>query len=263
MKKYILLFILSLSILNINAQADETDALMFWHSIGMSSPMGEKMKFKLSLLNSLRMDRGEYNFLQPKVGFAFDVGRRQNIELGFKPIISLTRDQMFNPRFYIAYNRSVKLNTFFRMTNELTFEHNTQEYGKFKQRIYYDMGFYYRNLNLPLKLRPYTQMSLYYYLNGRPLQYYDNEGIPTEELKPNGLHALRYNLGVKIYPTNVISMSFNYKGQREFNIGNKRNINSLNPNTGSIRRDFYHFNVVGVSIFFSLSKKKDKKKVKS
>ncbi len=237
---------------SIKSQVDETQPYMFWHSVGLSTDMGEKMKFKLSILNSLSFSTGKYNFIQPKIAFSIDAGKRSDIDFGFKPIYSIT-NQSFNSRVFVTYAHRSKKNKF-RFKNSLTAEFNFRQYSKFRERFYYAFNTYYRNTKWPLRIRPYGTLKLYYYLNGNDLQYYDDKGEPTKVASPNGLHAFRYILGFKIYPSKKASMNFYYQGQKEFNTGTKfsNNINDLNPNSGSIRRDFYDFGVLGFSLFFSL-----------
>ena len=140
------------------------------------------------------------------------------------------------------------------MRNSMTAEHHFTQRSKFQQRYYYRLDLYYRNTKLPWRLRPFLDQKLYWYSGGKPLQYYYADGEPAKLESPDGLHAYRIKTGLKLYPSDNFLLSVYYLKQKEFNteLFGSRDINSINPNSNSIRRTFYNFSVIGLSCTYKL-----------
>ena len=197
------------------------------------------------------------NFIQTEVNLQYRLSSRWQAYVEYCPTFSLD-DIPDNQLLYHRVRAGVRLYTpwaaHFRMYNSWHAEHNFTQRSKFAQRYYYVNDFYYRNASWPWKLRPYLNQRLYWYQNGKELQYYDDFGIRTDRTSPNGLHAYRFQFGMKLYPSANLNLNIFYMKQLEFNTGlfGTLDINSLNPNTGSIRRDFYNFSVIGISATYKI-----------
>ena len=135
------------------------------------------------------------------------------------------------------------------MQNRITVEHHFNQRSKFQQRIFWTNKLYYRNKDLPLRFQPFITQKLYWYSNGRLLQYYDEEGDKSYLDSPDGLHAYRIQAGASVRLSRKVNLTAYFMKQVEFNTSlfNGRDINDFNPNTKKIRRPFYDFSVVGIS----------------
>lgn len=253
MKKIITIICLIIGT-NINAQITETDNTMLWTTIGVSKKINDKFSASYNQLNSIDLNNNRFNFIQPDLRLNYNINKKLIATIGYSPTFSLDQisgNQLVYHRITGRIRLRTRISKRIRMSNSITAEHYFTQRSKFQQRYYYKLDLYYRNTKLPWRLRPYLTQKLYYYSNGRPMQYYDNNGASTEKKSPNGLHAYRLETGVKFYPTKKFRFSVYYLKQVEFNAGGSE-INNINPNTGSIRRAFYDFNVIGLKCGFSL-----------
>ncbi|PCI08381.1 MAG: hypothetical protein COB73_06960 [Flavobacteriaceae bacterium] len=253
MKKLIILICLILSI-TLSAQITETDKTMLWTTISVSKKINDKFSISYNQLNSVDLASPRFNFIQPDIRINYKITKKVIATVGYAPTFSLDQisgNQLVYHRVAGRIRLRTKLGKRIRMSNSITAEHHLTQRSKFQQRYYYKLDLYYRNTSLPWRLRPYLTQKLYYYANGRDLQYYDDSGNMTDLKSPNGLHAYRIEPGIKFYPTKKFYFSVYYLRQIEFNAGGSE-ISNLNPNTGNIRRPFYNFNVIGLKCGLSL-----------
>ncbi len=260
MKKTILILCLLTSLLTsifISAQIIETDKTMLWTSFGLSKKLNDKFSISYFQLNSLSLKDSRFNFIQPDLKIGYKLNKKWDLSINYTPTISLDTVQGNQSIFHRVSSRirvSTKVSKRIRMKNSITTEFHFTQRSKFKQRIYYRLDLFYRDTKLPWRLRPFISQKLYWYSGGRLLQYYDTDGVKTDLKAPNGLHAYRIKTGIKLYPTDKVSFSLYYQKQKEFNssLFGTREINSLNPNSNKIRRSFYDFSVIGVSLNYKL-----------
>lgn len=243
--------------LNLKAQIAETENSMLWTTLGVSKKINDNLHLSYNQLHSFSHDDSRVNFIQPDLGLSYKLTQNLDARIGYSPTFSLDEVQG-NQLLYHRISGRLKMNTKIskriRMRNSFTAEHHFTQRSKFKQRYYYRLDLYYRNTKLPWRLRPFADQKLYWYSNGRPLQYYDINGEPTTLESPNGLHAYRIKAGIKLYPSDKFIFSIYFLKQKEFNsdIFNSKDINSINPNSNSVRRRFYNFSVIGLSCTYKL-----------
>ena len=140
-----------------------------------------------------------------------------------------------------------------RVTNQLRTEWHFPSRSKFEYRFRYSLGLHAGDFGLPLDITPYITNELHYYLNGRPLNYRDGDGDIIVSQPPNGLHAYRFQIGVRLDPFKRARISLLYMSQKEFNIGSKfREINVVDPRDGDILREFNNFSVVSFSFSYRI-----------
>jgi len=237
-----------------NAQINETERTMLWTTFGVSKKVNDKLGISYNQLNSINLKGTGINFIQPDLAISYALTKKWAIGVNYTPTFSID-DVVGNQLVYHRISERVKLKTKlgerFRMRNYLVAEQHFTQRSKFKQRYYYRLNLYYRNTKLPWKLRPFINQKLYWYANGRDLQYYNSDGSKADKKAPNGLHAYRLQTGVKFYPTKKFSFMLYYLKQKEFN-GSGDDINSLNPNSNKIRRPFYDFSIIGISCQYKL-----------
>ncbi|MCG8385707.1 MAG: hypothetical protein MJA30_09215, partial [Cytophagales bacterium] len=71
---------------------------------------------------------------------------------------------------------------------------------------------------------------------------------------PDGLHAHRITLGVRISPLKRTNVTLRFMRQTEFNLGNKyRRINVEDPRNGKVRRKFNNFSALVISTSYRFS----------
>lgn len=254
MKRKILIISLFLFVTLSNAQVNESNREMVWATLGVSTKLSDKMDVSYYQLNSINLKGSGINFIQPDLAVSYALTKKWAIGVNYTPTFSID-DVVGNQLVYHRVSERIKLKTKlgkrFRMRNYIVAEQHFTQRSKFKQRYYYRLNLYYRNSNLPWKLRPFVNQKLYWYANGRDLQYYNSDGSKADKKAPNGLHTYRVQAGLKLYPSKKISFMVYYLKQKEFN-GSGDDINSLNPNSNKIRRPFYDFSVVGVSCQYKL-----------
>lgn len=237
------------------AQVNESDTEMLWATFGISKKINKKWRVGYNQLHSYNIQDGRMNFIQPDFSASYKLSKRWQLSANYIPLFSLdgvANNQLVYHKLRVRARHYTRINKRFRMHNSFNIEHNFTQRSKFTQRYFLRNDIYYRDNSLPWRLRPFIEQRLYWYQNGRDLQYYDAIGNKLEKTAPNGLHAYRLKLGVKLYPTRRLNTSVFFLKQKEFNtsfLGSK-NINSLNPKRQKIRRKFYDFSVIGVSLTY-------------
>ncbi|WP_143542330.1 porin family protein [Robiginitalea sediminis] len=238
-------------------QAEESDPEMTWATFGINKRISEDWRFSYSQLNSYSITESRLNFVQSNLTFNYRINGRWQAQVSYVPTFSIDDDpqnQLVFHRLRGGIRYYTPLGRYFRMYHALNAEHHFTQRSKFSQRYFYRLNFYYRNRDWPWRLRPFIDQRLFWYQGGRDLQYYDTLGNRTERVPPNGLHAYRLQVGFKIYPAKRFNLTFFFMKQKEFNTSlfGSRDINSINPNSGSLRRSFYDFSVFGVSAAYRI-----------
>ncbi|MCF6169330.1 hypothetical protein [Lutibacter sp.] len=201
MKNYF--FITFLIISNIvNSQITETDNQMFWSTISLTKKINSKFNINYIQLHSLNLNNTNFNFVQSELSFNFKPKKRITTSISYSPTFSLdgiSGNQLVYHRFSSKFKIKTKLGKRISINNSLVAEHHFTERSKWRQRYYYRLDIMYKNNRKMLwKMKPFISQKIYWYSNGRLLQYYDEAGDKTELKSPNGLHAYRIKAGVKI-----------------------------------------------------------------
>lgn len=151
----------------------------------------------------------------------------------------------------------------FEMDQSIGFQSYYPSLEKYQSRIVYNNQISFSHKKLPLKLTPYAQIGLFYYLNGTPSLYYTNQGEYDGYYSSTGLHRMRVKLGVKMKPiksNDHFGVSIYYCFQNEFNLnslgGHPLNTSRNVPNVSSqtIIYPFNNYNIVGVQFNYIFSK---------
>lgn len=240
-----------------NAQVQETSRSMIWGSFYVNKKFNKTFRMSYNQINSLDLQSGRINFIQSDIGLKIRPSKRWLIGIHYVPTFSIDNvqsNQLVYNRLTLKLRFTQKINRRIYLKHRWAGEHHFTQRSKWQQRFFYQLILEYRNKRMPWKMRPFIAQKIYWYQNGRLLQYYDTNGNKTDLLPPNGLHAYRLRTGLKFYPNKHLRIKVFYMMQKEFNSnlfgGNE--INSLNPNSGKIRRPFYNFNVWGLTIGFKL-----------
>jgi len=236
------------------AQITETDHQMIWTSFSLNKKINKKFNINYLQLHSIDLYSSKLNFIQSKFSFNYKLKKHLSLSLGYSPTFSLdgvAGNQLIYHRVSTRIRLKTKLPAHLYMKNSIVGEYHFTQRSKWQERYYYRLDLEYRNKNhMPWRMRPFISQKLYWYQNGRLLQYYDTDGNKVDLSSPNGLHAYRLQAGIKIYPIRKWHFTLYYLKQKEFNTSlfNAKNINSLNPVSGKIRKSFYDFTVLGISI---------------
>ncbi|MFH6771050.1 DUF2490 domain-containing protein [Gaetbulibacter aestuarii] len=239
------------------AQVRETETTMLWTLLGVNADLNDKFDLSYYQLHSFSFNSSSLNFIQPDLELGYDLAPDWDVKLGYSPTFSLdgvAGNQLVYHRISARVRLSSHLGRRFRMKNALVAEQHFTQRSKFKQRYYYRLDLYYRDTDLPWRLRPFVNQRFYYYANGQKLQYFNTDGEPTAYESPNGFHAYRLQIGVKVYPIDHFNFSIFYLKQKEFNsrLFNSRDINTIDPNTNTVSRKFYDFTTIGLSCSYNL-----------
>lgn len=237
------------------AQIDESENVMSWTSFSLSKKFNKNWSGSYSQLHSIALDELEFNFIQSNLKLTRKVKKNLYVSAGYKPTFKLNNnnegEQILFNRLYGEMRYTQKLGDF-RFQHKIGGEHHFTSLRKFQQRYYYSLKTYYRNKDLPLELRPFFTQKLFYYNGGKPIQEIDEETNEIFEVVPNGLHAYRFQLGVRVSPTEKMNVSLYYMKQVEFNSFLGNDINVENENTGKITAPFYNFGVIGLTMSYRL-----------
>lgn len=198
-------------------------------------------------LSSFNLQRGgQFGFFQNETGFNFDLNRSNrvfvtysNAQYNFRSIYRDLYDlepNVFNRftvhRFGIGYQHRHRFNRNWRMANKLVAQYYIPTLEKYRFRWMYVNTLEYRHRKLPMDLRPFTQLYLYYYSGGLDFEYASSE--PNEEgeffelASPNGLHRFRWRGGFSFKPVpawDFLSVKAYFALQREFNTPWGRDLN--------------------------------------
>ncbi len=272
-----------LLLLFISLQSTFSQDLLLGNKIWYSSYIYYKLSNKLSLdayiLNSFDAFDHSFSFNQNDLSLNYKLDSKQSIYVGYTQ--SFYKWQLFYDKYgktisslkTISFNRiftgyKYRLNIFpqLRLRNNIGIQYYLSQLEKYQLRFSYKGKLYWYNKNWPMKLKPFTQISLYYYQNGIPVIYYDNQGNIASFKSPNGLHRYRLKFGVNLKPVKKVKqlgITVYYAIQQEFNLkgfGNDLNVirpgntndivYSFTPSSYGVKYPFNNFNVLGFQLNF-------------
>ncbi len=249
-----------------------------WYSAYIYKKINKKIYTDAYILNGYNVNNHSFSFLQIDFAINYKFDKKQTVYVGYSPSIyqwipsySIKYGSSISPlgtvyfsRLFTGYKYRVKLFKGLRLKNDLGAQFYFPRLEKYQFRFTYKAKFYWYDKNWPLKISPFTQLSLYYYLNGIPAIYYNDNGEFAGYKSPNGLHRYRLKLGFSIKPFKQykkISLVMYYAIQREFNIsglGNDLNVTKpgsandivypFTPQTSKVRYPFNGFDILGFQI---------------
>lgn len=129
--------------------------------------------------------------------------------------------------------------------------------SKYQYRFIGQVRHYLTKYRLPMKSALYVDGKLYYYLNGLPVNYYENGELVIRR-SPNDFHRFRVMLGLRAKPSRAMRLNLFAMWNKEFNnpLTNYRDINVPNRTGTSILRDFNNYFVLGTSLSFRMDLRK-------
>ncbi|WP_052599714.1 hypothetical protein [Aureispira sp. CCB-QB1] len=215
LRSVILLVVLSMLSANIFAQ-DLTNDLKSWLGYSINVKIGKRFKVSFAQLYSVDIATARFGFAQSDLKLGFKIASRNYLQLEYSNAQYRWSNRLTNfglsenllglidyQRFTISYNTSHKLlkkNKYFRLKHYVSAQVFFPQPEKHRMRFIYTARIYYTHPKWPLKLKPYISNSLYYYLGGRPISYYDDEGNVIAYNAPNGFHRIRIKTGCSLKP---------------------------------------------------------------
>jgi hypothetical protein len=146
---------------------------------------------------------------------------------------------------------------YFGIKNKTKFrlEQQIPRASNFRFRFLIDHKLYFKNKWMPLKATPYMAHRIFWFLGGKPLQYWNGLEKHVKQA-PNDLHRYRMTAGVRAKATKYVSLNLFYVFQKEFNVGwaPYREINVRNPISNRYNRSFSDHVTWGFSVGYTIPK---------
>jgi hypothetical protein len=260
MIKIILIIFFCTSITLVKAQDIESKFIHFY-SFNLDYKLNEKVHLQVGELFSFKTGTYNLQFTQFKLGGSYRFTERISSDIYFKPMLfkGSSRDIWYQ-RLSASFNYRSTIFTL-PLKNTLTAEWFSPQLQKYRYRFIYSIKLYFKNKFLPLRATPYLRGQLYYYLDGKPLNYWDENGETLlARNSPNDFHRYRLSAGIRFRPAKHFYVTLYYIQQEEFNttFTKYRQLNILNKSQTAIKYPFNDYQVLGLSLTYYLKSKRDK-----
>ncbi len=261
MNKIAFIIFLFASIYPIEAQDLESDFFHFY-SYNFDYKLNQKVHLKAGELFSFKSDSYELQFTLFKLGGTYRFSKRISTEFYYKPMLfkGSTGDIWYHRLSALLNYRSTLFSL--PLKNTLTAESYSPRFKKYGYRFIYSIKLYFKNNFLPLRATPYIKYQLYYYLGGKPLNYWDENGETLlARNAPNDFHRYRLGTGVRFRPASHFYITLYYIWQEEFNttFTKNRQLNILNKSQTAIKYAFNDYQVLGLGLSYYITNKRKKK----
>lgn len=227
-----------------------------WNAIRIEAPITKKFDVEIGHTRSYNISNQYKNdFNQTAFQFQYRQNRKWSFSTGaqfLKPVGSTgTRTRVFVRAAYTTRIIDKQLN----WTNSLRVDHNSVNETRFRQRIILGTRLSLRNRLSFLNLSPSVSYNLFYNIGGNSIPYYDAENKLIERSTPDGFHRGRFVVNLNSKINDYLQLSVYLMAQREFNLlsspTNKMNV--FDPVRNRVIRPFDNYNVVGLTLGFSLN----------
>ncbi len=254
LKKTIVLLGFVLVAQNMLAQ-DVPSRFLHFYSYNFDYKINKKIKLRAGELFSFNSETYRMDFTQFKLGGTYYWNKKWSSDLLYKPMLfkGTTKDIWYHRLSANLTHRSKLFELPFK--NSITAEVFSPSPRKHKYRFIYTAKLSFKNKVLPLRATPYLKYQLYYYLGGEKVDYYDETGTQLLATNsPDGFHRYRIGAGVRFRPAKKFYVTLYYIWQEEFNMksSNNRELNILNQSQTRIVNPFNDYQVLGLSLSYSL-----------
>ncbi|HFC01072.1 MAG TPA: DUF2490 domain-containing protein [Phaeodactylibacter sp.] len=262
MKIATIIFILISFILNPLQAQDVKSDFNSYFSYSLSYRLNKKIKLHAGQLLCFNNNPYEFQYNQMKFGASYRFSKKISVDLYVKPMLfkGTIQSKWYN-RLSTTISHRAKIFSL-PLKNSITAEWHFPQLKKYRYRFIYTLKYSFKNKVLPLRATPYIKYQLYYYLGGRPMNYYDEAGdVLLARQAPNDFHRFRLGAGVRFRPFKKFYVTLYYIWQQEFNttFTKNRKLNILNKSQTKIKYPFNDYQVLGLSLSYSITKKKKKK----
>ena len=230
------------------------DATKLWIGLSAQARITREWRVSVGQLYMFNRDPLDLTTLQNSLNVTYRCNRRWRVGLGYqKSSAPFDRSRQERNRLTARASYAGKLQNI-RVIHFFRTEWHFPERSKFEYRLRYAFRIHRRNWDLPLNARPFMTNEFHYYLSGRPLWYRDDAGERVVRQSPDGLHAHRITIGIRVSPMKRTNVTLRFMRQTEFNLGNQyRRINVEDPRNGKVRRKFNNFSALVISTSYRFS----------
>ena len=255
--KVLTLVLLGIAFCSIQAQDAEADFNSYF-SYNVDYRLNKKTKLKFGQLIAFKYQPFDFQYSQMKFGIAHRVTKKTTVDFYYKPMYfkGNTLSRWYH-RLSTSISKSSKLFSL-PLKNTITAEWHFPKLQKYQYRFIYTLKYSFKNKILPLRATPYIKYQLYYYLGGKPLDYFDETGeVLVARQSPDDFHRYRIGGGIRFRPAKYFYVTLYYIWQEEFNtkLTTNRSINILNNSQTAIKYPFNDYQVVGLSLSYSITRK--------
>ncbi len=230
-----------------------------YYNIGLDMRLSKRWTARVKQLYGFDV-RPDYQLrlLLNTVSLEYRTSRATRLEVAYRPMYFRGNTRyLWYHRISARASHSWRFDNRMRWKNSLTAEWFFPQQPKYKYRFIWTSRIYLPSV-LPWRGRPYLQGQLYYYLDGKPLKYYDENGEWLVTQSPNDFHRYRLSIGARFRPNRVLRLSVYYTLQQEFNtnLTQNRDINVPNRTGTDIRYDFNNYTILGASLTIRMDLRK-------
>lgn len=271
MKKALLLIIVQLLFLQAYAQVtnEQLGGTKVWYSNYLHKRLNQRFAIDNFSMLGLRSVEHRFGFFQTDLGVRFRFNRIWSVRAGYG-LILFKHNNWWKKRYKVdpkALNSVVFQNLSFEVSRtdrpgrylkikqKLVGQAYIPKFEKYQLRFQYVLKLSYRRSNLPLKMKPFIQGAVYYYQNGAPIVYKNENKVMVNYGTPNGIHRFRIKGGINFKPfkgKRLPSFSLYYAYNREFNIdgfGRDLNVTRISPKGKKrIVNRFNNFGIIGLQM---------------
>ncbi|MEM9024049.1 MAG: hypothetical protein AAGB22_09925 [Bacteroidota bacterium] len=267
MKKLALCLLLLPAAAMLRAQTEiDRDGLRPWYSVYLHKKINHRWSVDNFNLLATRSTSHDFWLTQINVGVNYRIDRFYTLSFGYgqsfyqwSPWWRRRYDREAGAlnlvnfhTFSLSLRRTDRIGQHLALTNRVIVQQYLPRFEKYQTRFQYNVKLKYRKRNLPGQLRPFVQGAIYYYLNGVPLEYWEEEGEDVALASPNGLHRYRVRVGATFRPVpslKRLSFMVFYGVNKEFNLsGFGRPINYAPEEGDRPQYPFNNFTFAGIQL---------------
>lgn len=255
------ILIIVLATVHVLKAQDVDSEIIHFYSFNLDYKINTQINLQAGELFSFDSRSYHLNFVQSKLGATYRFNKRISMDFFYKPLLfKNTSGDIWYHRLSTSFHYRSRLFSF-PIKNSITADWFFPQLKKYRYRFIYSIKLSLKNNFLPLRATPYLKSQLYYYLDGKPLNYWDdNREKLLARNAPNDFHRLRLGTGVRFRPSKHLYVSLYYIWQIEFNttFTTNRQINILNKSQTAIKYPFNDYQVIGLSLSYYLRTKRNK-----
>jgi hypothetical protein len=254
-----LIFISLLACTFVSAQ-DLTDDVKSFSSIIVNHKLNTKSRLSLGYTGITDLNTGNTNYHQIGLTYRYKTSKvgyiSTNVDLISIQQRSTSSFKKYS-RFGAGYTHNSSIGRFL-IDNDFGGEVFFPKFSKYQYRWIYALDVTYRLNFTKWKIRPYSNLKVYYYSGGDLINYYDDEGDLLALKSPNDIHRWRWYLGVKMRPSKDINVILSYFHNEEFNAGINRfsDINIYNRKKTGIKLPFNSYAGINIALIYNLKFKR-------
>lgn len=268
----VLLMIVSSTVLAQEGDDVQENSIKPFYSTYVNLKLSQRWSIDNYTLLAMRSPKQKFWLVQSSIGVNFRINRIYTASLGYGHALYKHTpwwDEHYpqKPNFLntvsfhtlsLGLKRSDRLGEKLRITNRIIVQQYMPKFEKYQMRFQYNMKLGYRKNDLPIKLKPFVQGAIYYYFNGVPITYFDEDTETERDASPNGFHRFRLRVGTSFRPipknkrlSVVLSLGLN----QEFNINGLGNNLHVDSEDGNTVYPFNSYTFAGLQLNYFLGKR--------